>query len=109
MQPKPNQEHVNPDTVGDSDSPVPPAIRPDPYEKERENEFKDILRARKRLSNWLLGIMIGWLAALIVILLLTGAQQLVLSDTVLVALITGLTVNILGLIVIILRFFYSKF
>lgn len=53
--------------------------------------------------------MIGWLVALIIILVLTGAQWLVLSDTVLVALITGLTVNILGLIVIILRFFYSKF
>lgn len=76
--------------------------------EEREKEaqlarYEDDSRHRKNLVKWATTLIGIWLTAVILILIATGMPLLELSDTVMVTLLSTTTVNVLGLMIIVLN------
>lgn len=63
---------------------------------------------RKEYAGKIFWLVCAWLAVLTVLVGATGATWLALSDTVLVALISGASVNIIGLMVIVASYLFPK-
>lgn len=63
---------------------------------------------RKQFSIWILGIVCVYLLIVLVLLYLTGFSLTILSDTVLVALLTTTTANVIGLLVIVARYLFPR-
>ncbi len=83
--------------------------------KELENlDFLKEIQARERFAYRLFWIVVGWITAVIAVVLLQGVlvrgnHLLDLHDNVLMAFIGGTTVNVLGLLAIVVRYlFYRK-
>ncbi len=65
---------------------------------------------RGKYTSRLYWLMLGWMTAVYVVIVLSGFAALgfKLSDTVLIALITGTTANVIGLFVIVARYLFTK-
>ncbi|KAF2518270.1 MgtC/SapB family protein [Flavobacterium salilacus subsp. salilacus] len=75
-------------------------------ERQKEAElqrYNDDSRHRKNLVKWATTLIGIWLTAVILILVATGMPLLELSDTVMVTLLSTTTVNVLGLMIIVLN------
>ncbi|GGB84121.1 hypothetical protein GCM10007424_25170 [Flavobacterium suaedae] len=75
-------------------------------EKQQEAElqrYQDDSRHRKNLVKWATILINIWLACVILILIATGMPLLELSDTVMVTLLGTTTLNVLGLMIIVLN------
>lgn len=74
---------------------------------ENENLRQDI-GMRKQYANRIFGLIVGWLAAVLLILVGSGLPcGLDLSDAVLLALIGGTTATVLGLFVIVANYIFK--
>ncbi len=75
-------------------------------ERQKEAElqrYNDDSRHRKNLVKWATTLIGLWLGAVVLILVATGMPLLDLSDTVMVTLLSTTTVNVLGLMIIVLN------
>lgn len=63
---------------------------------------------RKYFSTWIFGVVCAYLLIVLVLLYLTGFSLTRLSDTVLVALLTTTTANVIGLLVIVARYLFPR-
>lgn len=63
---------------------------------------------RKRYSARLFWLVTGWLAFILLLVVVDGLALLEISDTVLVALIGSTTLNVIGLFAIVARYFFPK-
>ena len=78
------------------------------HEVERLAGLAQDREQRKEYAGKIFNLVCGWLIALIAVICLAGAQCLNLSDSVLIALITGASVNIIGLMVIVTNYLFPK-
>jgi hypothetical protein len=71
---------------------------------------KNDIENRGKYTKRLYWTMVGWMSAAYLVLLLTGwtVGGFTLSDSVLIALITGTTANVIGLFVIVARYLFTK-
>ena len=101
---------------------LPPAISEDPdvltkielraWEAEERwtelhGKIQDI-QARKDYASKVYRLVIGWLIALYALILGVGFGLITVANSVLIALITGTTVNIVGLFVIVARYLFYR-
>ena len=70
------------------------------YEQNRD--------ARKKYSHRIFWITITWLASTVLILISVGLNWLVLSDSVLLALLGTSSVNVLGFFAIVIQYLFNK-
>lgn len=81
-------------------------------EKQKlENEaLSQDISERKKYAGHIFWLIVGWLVGLFVVLSLQGFKgcQFELSENVLLALITGTTVNILGIFVIVVNYLFRR-
>lgn len=63
---------------------------------------------RKWFSAWIFGVVCIYLLIVLVLLYFTGFSLTRLSDTVLVALLTTTTANVIGLLVIVARYLFPR-
>ncbi|KAB2914478.1 MAG: hypothetical protein F9K23_13710 [Bacteroidetes bacterium] len=70
--------------------------------------LKEYLEARKDFANLIFTLVCVWLFFILVIVIATGKGNLVLSDTVLVALITTTTINVCGFLYVIAKFLFPS-
>jgi hypothetical protein len=69
--------------------------------------FKYDNKLRKRLSYWALWVVSLWLAIVLTLLILSGTSCLKLSDVVLSTLLATTTLNVLGLMFIVLKGYFT--
>lgn len=100
--------------------------KPDELSKKEEKQYElDAIAEKQRLENEAIGqnikerkkyaghifwLIVGWLVLLFVVLGLQGFKycEFELSENVLLALITGTTVNILGIFVIVVNYLFRR-
>lgn len=75
----------------------------DTLKEQKKKRFEQDTEFRKHFSNWVMSIVPTWLALTMVLLFLTGFGCTRFSDTVVVALLTTTTANVLGLAFIVLK------
>lgn len=83
----------------------------DREKRQAEELFADIAQNREQRKNYagkIFWLVCGWLLVLAAIVGCTGLGVMSLSDTVLVALISGASVNIIGLMVIVANYLFPK-
>lgn len=73
-----------------------------------ENEKQNIVLRRKYAIVTGIGVII-WYVIVLLIVVLTGAKCLNLSDAILITLITTSTVNLLGVLTIIVKYLFNSF
>jgi len=82
------------------------------FEEERkklENQtLSDDNQGRKEVKQWAMVLTSTWMLFVLLILISTGNGNLVLSDTVLVTLLTTTTANVLGIILIVTKYFFKS-
>ena len=67
------------------------------------------LDARKRYGERIFWLVVAWIAVVLVIVVVSGySNGPKLSDGVLIALITGLSVNVIGLLAIVINYLFPK-
>ena len=79
--------------------------------KKLEEQLKDSQQnreQRKEYAGKIFYLVAGWLVSLIAIIVMAGFKWLALSDAVIISLITGATVNIIGLMVIVANYLFPK-
>jgi hypothetical protein len=64
------------------------------------------IRERKRFANLIYGMVVGWLIAILVIIICTGLGCLKISDAVLLGLIGSTTVNVTAFFVIVTKYLF---
>jgi hypothetical protein len=80
----------------------------DQYDKATLDNFLSNQEARKKYSYRIFLITSGWLISVVSILLLAGFKKIVLSDSVLIALLGTTTVNVLGFFLIVIQYLFNK-
>jgi flagellar biosynthesis/type III secretory pathway protein FliH len=81
----------------------------DKYFELKNKNFEQDIEVRRDYAEKIYKLAVFWLGAVILILLLNGTQlEAPLSDGVLLALIGSTTVNVLGLLYIIVNYLYPK-
>lgn len=92
------------------------------YERETKalqlEDRRHYVDARKNYSRWIFGLVVVWLVALLVIVVASGYANTKMpvgdcvgpkiSDGVLIALITGTSANIIGLLTIVIMYLFPK-
>lgn len=79
--------------------------------KEAEETIADSQQnreQRKEYAGKIFWLVCAWLAALVLIVWNTGTRFLFLSDAIVIALISGASVNIIGLMVIVANYLFPK-
>lgn len=76
--------------------------------KTELNSLKDDITARKVYAGLIYLLVIMWLGFILWIVVATGSGWYKLSDTVLVALITTTTLNVLGLFLVVTQYLFPK-
>lgn len=80
-------------------------------EQEREERQQD-LKERKKYAGLVFWLILGWIVLLFVLLGFQGIDfqegQFSLSDSVLIALITGTTANVLGIFAFVMSYLFPK-
>ena len=66
------------------------------------------IKQKKEFSKFIKGLVIAWVAFIVFMVVFSGVKLIQLSDSVLVALIAGTSVNIIGLIMIIVRHLFPS-
>jgi hypothetical protein len=104
-------------------APIPPSSDPkDPkyvaekndyelQEKEAKlSDYKQDIQLRKSFSERIFWLFVTYLAVIILILVASGLTRIdfVLSDNVLIALLTTTTANIIGVLIIVARYIFPK-
>ena len=80
----------------------------DQYDKATLDNFLSNQGARKKYSHRIFIITSGWLISVVGMLLLVGFKKMVLSDSVLIALLGTTTVNVLGFFLIVIQYLFNK-
>lgn len=76
--------------------------------KELENKsFSEDIRIRGELTNNVYDLVKNYIIAVVLITFLTGVGVLNLSDTVIVTLITTSLINIIGMLILIIKYFFN--
>lgn len=92
------------------------------YEKAKKDlqleDQRHYVDARKKYSRWIFGLVVFWLIGLLTIIVASGYANTTLpvgdgvgpkiSDNVLIALITGTSANIIGLLTIVILYLFPK-
>ena len=78
------------------------------YEVERLRSLEQDREQRKKYAGRIFWLVCAWLLALVAILSCVGTSLYALSDAVLVGLITGASVNIIALMVIVANYLFPK-
>ena len=73
-----------------------------------KNQLKEEINARRNYSYAVFIFVTAWLAFVAVVIVLAGSQMLLLGSNVLVALTTGATVSIIGLLGTVITYFFTK-
>ena len=76
-------------------------------QKLLNNLLKDDISIRKNLSYWAAIVVSLWLLCVLAVLILSGTSCLKLSDVVLSALLATTTLNVLGLMFIVLKGYFA--
>lgn len=66
------------------------------------------IKLKKEFSKFIKGLVIAWVVFIMFMVFFSGVKLIQLSDSVLVALIAGTSVNIIGLIMIIVRHLFPS-
>lgn len=69
---------------------------------------KNNIRSRRRLSETLLAVTVCWMLMVLVIVTSVGKRYLLLSDTVLITLITSTTANVFGFLYVVVNYLFNK-
>lgn len=98
------------DTYGITERHIKKEDRDDKLDQEQEilKDSKQNREQRKEYANKIFWLVCGWLVSLVFIVILVGFGRMQLSDTVLVALISGASLNIIGLMVIVAQYLFPK-
>lgn len=87
-------------------------VEEDDYDKARRDaelkSFKDDNYSRKVYGYLIFGLVFAWLGVILWIVIAAGSGWYKLSDTVLVALITTTTLNIIGLLLVVTQYLFPK-
>jgi hypothetical protein len=78
------------------------------FEKEALKRLVDDNHARKSYSQWLFAITVIWMFVVLIIVIQCGRRSLVLSDGVLIALITTTTANVFGFFYVVVNYLFNK-
>lgn len=78
------------------------------HAQERLKDSQQNRAQRKEYANKIFWLVCAWLSVLTFIVCMTGMVYFNLSDTVLVALISGASINIIGLMVIVANYLFPK-
>lgn len=71
--------------------------------------FRQDIQARKEYAGKIYRLIAVWLGAIYVVIILQGlCAAFTLSDTVLVTLISGTTINVLGLFIVVVNYLFSR-
>ena len=65
-------------------------------------------KARKTFSQWLFAITVLWMFIVLMIVIQSGRQSIVLSDSVLITLITTTTANVFGFFYVVVNYLFNK-
>ena len=65
-------------------------------------------KARKSFSNWIFAVTVLWMFMVLMIVVQCGRQIIMLSDGVLVALITTTTANVFGFFYVVVNYLFNK-
>jgi len=74
----------------------------------QHDKIKSDNTARKNLGIGIFVLVFIWLICVIVIMFLTGGKILAFSDSVLIALLTTSSVNVIGILVIVANYLFNK-
>ena len=79
-------------------------------EEARLQSFTQDTAERKKYAPWIFWLVAGWISAIFIILLLAGFRPcgFLLSEKVLLVAIGSTTVNILGVLFIVVRYLFSR-
>lgn len=75
---------------------------------ERLKDSQQNREQRKQYANKIFWLVCAWLVVLVIIVGQAGCGRLILSDSVLIALISGASINIIGLMVIVANYLFPK-
>jgi len=78
------------------------------FELAKLKSFQDDIKARKLYAGLIYTLVVLWLGFILWIVIATGSGWYKLSDTVLVALITTTTLNVLGLFLVVTQYLFPK-
>lgn len=76
-----------------------------------KSEIKDIEQdrdERKRFSNYIFGFMCSYVFAAVVIVILSGCKVLILSDTILVTLLTTALADVIGVFTFVAKYLFHR-
>ena len=106
-----------------NDKNIPNTSMPDPltedeeinYEAQRQKLFnkglKQNIKERKKYAKSIYFLIIGWLIGVFILLVFNGFGELIhfkLSEKIMITLISGTTINILGIFIIVVNYLFKK-
>jgi hypothetical protein len=78
------------------------------FEKEALKRLIDDNHARKSFSQWIFAVTVLWMFSVLMIAIQCGRGSLVLSDGVLIALVTTTTANVFGFFYVVVNYLFNK-
>ena len=78
------------------------------FEKEALKRLIEDNHARKSFSQWIFVLTVLWMFSVLMLVIQCGRQALVLSDGVLIALITTTTANVFGFFYVVVNYLFNK-
>jgi hypothetical protein len=78
------------------------------FSRAQLKRLLDDNKARKTFSQWLFSITVLWMFIVLMIVIQCGRQALILSDGVLIALITTTTANVFGFFYVVVNYLFNK-
>ena len=78
------------------------------FEKEALKRLVDDNHARKTFSQWIFAVTVLWMFCVLMIVIQCGRLILILSDGILIALITTTTANVFGFFYVVVNYLFNK-
>jgi hypothetical protein len=78
------------------------------FSRAQLKRLLDDNNARKSFSQWLFAITVIWMFVVLIIVIQCGRQSIILSDSVLIALITTTTANVFGFFYVVVNYLFNK-
>lgn len=83
-------------------------VRDYDIEQLRAESFAQDIKERKKFAKWIFWMVVGWLLSIIAIIVLVGLKLIVLSDSVILALIGSTTVNITTFFLVVTKYLFPS-